>query len=751
MTGSGENAKGSSAPGDLNDALARLRGRVAEMQNAPDPRYADLGPASHPIADLHRLALLWRHAHANDFTPPEPGETLPGPATIAVVAEKLGLEVFWETMSLDSLSAGETPAVVLLGDGTSRLVVSRPRDEAFQLMGPNGLYIVAVKALDAAATGTVFRIQQLPGHHVAQHADEVVEAEAAPQTSAPVTMLSARQLILQALRGQGSRIVHLCVASALINLLGLALPMFSMAVFDRVIPHAAFDTLWALAIGVSLALLLELGLRHARLKLFDAVGLSAAFDLQGRLASRLLFAPPGNLPRAAGAILPGSQELEALAQIAPQLIVSLVVDVPFFVLLMIFIGAIGGPIVLAPIIGVAALVAAHALAHHMAHRSHATQLTEARRQIQVLLDSIGGIERIRATGAGRRFLSVWEQIFDRAGFAAHQNRYWHGLSAQISAVLVQAVIVAAVVIGVFRIDASGMTIGALSACTLLVNRALMPVSMLTGLVFRLIQGLEAIAQVAPLMNTPAEAGGDGQALPASGIRGKIDLHHVSFHYPGETRLALREISLVIRPGEKIGIIGKAGCGKSSLLKLIARLAEPSDGRIGIDDRDIRQFDPAELRKALSYMPQEAQLLDLTLHDNLTIGLPPVSQEQFDRITRLCGVHDFASNHPSGYSLPVGQGGQRLSGGERQSVSLARALMGNPATLMLDEPTSALDNGLEARVIAELKREIGATGLVVATHRLPVLALVDRIIWMDQGRIVADGPKDQVFAKLGLAA
>jgi ATP-binding cassette subfamily C protein LapB len=201
----------------------------------------------------------------------------------------------------------------------------------------------------------------------------------------------------------------------------------------------------------------------------------------------------------------------------------------------------------------------------------------------------------------------------------------------------------------------------------------------------------------------------------------------------------------------VGIIGKAGCGKSTLLRLLVRLHEAQSGRLSLDGRDIRQFDPQALRRAIGYMPQDAHLFDGSLEDNLAMGLGRVDRADLDRVARISGVQAFASQHPSGFSLPVGPGGQRLSGGERQAVSLARALMGAPCLLLLDEPTAALDNTAEARVIAELGRELGDTGLIVATHRLPVLALTDRIIWMDNGRIVADGPKADIFARFGLAA
>ncbi|MGL4441605.1 MAG: ATP-binding cassette domain-containing protein, partial [Bosea sp. (in: a-proteobacteria)] len=224
-----------------------------------------------------------------------------------------------------------------------------------------------------------------------------------------------------------------------------------------------------------------------------------------------------------------------------------------------------------------------------------------------------------------------------------------------------------------------------------------------------------------------------------------------FSYPGEQRQSLRNISLSIQPGEKVGIIGKAGCGKSTLLRLLLRLYEVETGRLCLDGRDIRQFDPRILRQAISYMPQDTQLMDGTLEHNLTLGLDHVPAGDLERICMLTGLHDFAAAHPSGLSLQVGPGGMRLSGGERQAVALSRALMGRPKVVILDEPTAAFDNTSEAKLIGELRQHLGSTGLIVATHRLPVLALVDRIIWMDGGRIVADGPKAEIFAKFGIAA
>jgi ATP-binding cassette, subfamily C, bacterial LapB len=708
------------------------------------------GPHSHPLADLRRLAVLWQKlnpAHGQGSGEADGSQMLPGPAGLAMAAAKLGLDVVCEQRDAGALASADMPVVVLLKDGSSRLAIGLQPNGRYRIVSAESEVDVLPSDLAAAASGTVFRIRPTPPE--AQSID-VAATSAGASGKHSTASRTVRHHLLRLMRENGSSLRQLIIASLLINLFGMTLPLFSMAVFDRIIPHSAMETLWALALGVVAALVLEFCLRHTRLKLFDAVGQKTSHGLQGQAMGKLLHAPVSVLPGRSGAAVQPMQELEQLAMITPQLVVSLAVDVPFFVFLMVLIGSIGGPIVVAPIIGSLMLVLLHSLAHVMAHRSALAQGGFVRRLQQYAIDSLSAQERIRLTGSSPHMLAGWEQACDDAGYANHQARYWHGLAAQGSAVIIQLVVVATIVTGVFLIEAAAMTIGALSACILLVNRSMMPVSIATGMSFRMIQILQAAGPLASILEMKAESGGDESLAVPDRIAGHVSLQNISFRYPGETRIALNDVSFSIKPGEKIGIIGKAGCGKSTLLRLIARLYEPEQGRLQLDHRDIRQFDPAFVRRVISYMPQDAQLIDGTLDDNLTLGLSHVDKAEFERISTVCGVHAFATRNPSGYSLQVGPGGQRLSGGERQCVSLARALMGKPRVLMLDEPTAALDNMLEAKIIADLRSNLGDTGLIVATHRLPALDLVDRIIWIEDGRIAADGPKAEIFRKLGLA-
>ena len=770
----------------LHDQFGRKGGAETQQTGlAGDPGEAKSNASVHVFDNLRRLAALWHltpqdHTVAAEHSQHGTGEAghdgmpsaspSPGPASIAVEAERLGLDVGFRQCAATSLGDQDLPCLVLLVSGQSRLVLSRAGSGMLIVDGPEGQAQVSAGQLAEDASGTIVVVRPAPGRHGASETHGLAEdfskgagegpsAGSGSPAAQPLASQAAAGVLMRhlasALRGQKSLLVQLVLASVIINLFGMLLPLFSMAVFDRVIPHAAMETLWALALGIGLALVLEIALRHARLKLFDAAGQSIAHALQGRLMSRLMGGRLDDLPSGSAAVVQPMNDLDAMSHLAPHLLISLLVELPFFVVLLVLIASIAGPVALAPLIGAIVLVALHVLAHHMARASHRQQGGHIRTQQQLLIDGISGAERIRITGAGPILLARWDVTSDAAGFAAHHARYWSGLAAQASGTLVQAVVVASIIIGVYRIDAALMTIGALSASILLVNRAMMPISIATGLLFRALQVLQTAAPVAGLMRAPLEKGGEQRAVAAQDIEGRIEARQLCFSYPGEARQALSEISFAIRPGERVGIIGKAGCGKSTLLRLLVRLHEAQSGRLSLDGRDIRQFDPHVLRRAIGYMPQDAHLFDGSLEDNLGMGLGRVERSELERVARISGVQAFASQHPSGFSLPVGPGGQRLSGGERQAVSLARALMGAPRLLLLDEPTAALDNTAEARVIAELGKalgkELGSTGLIVATHRLPVLALTDRIIWMDSGRIVADGPKADIFARFGLAA
>ncbi|MCC2114048.1 MAG: ATP-binding cassette domain-containing protein, partial [Hyphomicrobiales bacterium] len=527
----------------------------------------------------------------------------------------------------------------------------------------------------------------------------------------------------------------------------ITLPLFTMAVYDRVIPHLAMETLWALSLGVLIALGLDLGIRFVRLKLVDAIGLSTALTLQTRLYRRLLQARMAEAPLTVGGVMASIREFDSICQLVPALYVAAAADVPFFLVLMAILYSIGGLVVVAPVVGVLALAIVHAVGHAGMAESGPEAADLNRQQTNQMAETVGALEMVKANTAEDRLLRQWERVSDAASFAGHRGRLWTTFSGQSTMIVTQLVIVMVLILGVHQIGAGAMTVGGLAASTLLVGRAISPVGQFINLAFRLIYLSQSTKGLSRLRQLAMEGGGDAFRPTARDIDGQIVFANVGFTYDGEPKAALGNINLTINPGETVALIGRIGSGKSSLLRLMLRLQEATTGTIFIDGHDIRQFSPRQLRRQIGFMRQDSQLFNDTLRANLTIGLDKADEAAFERAAAISGVRDIAAKHPQGYSMRVGPGGERLSGGERQAVALARALVSEPRVLVLDEPTASMDNALEARIVRELKKYAAGRTLIVATHRAPLLELADRVIWVENGMVMADGPKAEVMKRL----
>lgn len=705
-------------------------------------------PEGHVLADVAKVASLWtgrtHHVASADTA-------VPSPETLIAAAEDWGVDVSFAETTLEAINSAQFPCVVLLASGGSRILTGRGSDGALEvLVGERKVYVDA-QMLAADFTGVVFLIKP-----------RLAPQAKAPDTSPPpvnptsdVEVVKAgfeffKAIAREAYEKHQRLFTLLLLAGVISNLLTLALPLFSMSVYDRVVPHLAFETLWALGLGVLIAIMVDLAVRFVRLKLVDAISLAVSLKLQAQLYRRLVTSRLDATPRTPGTAAQVVRDVDTMAQLMPAMAVGLLVDLPFFFLLCVFLYALGGPTVLAPLFGVCLLVLVHWLAHRAGHEASAANGQHLRTQVNQVAESVAAIETIKATRMEHLLMDRWERHTDQAGFSAHQLRLWTGFASTASMVVTQVVIVAVIMIGVYQIAQGGMTVGALVASTIIVGRALQPIAALVGLFERGAHLARSAIGATHMLNLPVERGGDRTRATSKTVDGRFDLTGVSFSYPGDARPILDGIEIHIEPGERVGLIGRVGSGKSTLLRLLARFHDASNGTILIDGFDARQTSPRELREAIGYMRQDPALIDDTLRGNLTLGLGDVDRETFDLIADVSGVRDFAARHPKGYGLEVGPRGERLSGGERQMVALARTLMARPNVMLLDEPTAAMDNTLEARVVKQLKAHIGDRTLIIATHRAPVLALVDRLIWLDGGRVLADGPKDQVLKRLGAA-
>jgi ATP-binding cassette subfamily C protein LapB len=371
----------------------------------------------------------------------------------------------------------------------------------------------------------------------------------------------------------------------------------------------------------------------------------------------------------------------------------------------------------------------------------------SRLQQNTVVETIEGLETIKTASAEPLLLNKWETLADSTAYGSHMSRLAHAYAQQWIMTISQLMTILTLIVGVYEISINAMTVGALSASTMLIGRLFSPITQFVIQSQRLFQAKKTLEPLRQIMNMQIEnAESHNVSLPRQ-FSGNFDFLNVTHSYGRDLPPSLREVTLTIKRGERVGIIGKIGSGKSTLLRLIVRLLEPTEGAIRLDGYDIRQFAPRAIRSKVAYMKQDAALFDDTVKANLLLGLTNPDQDKVNQAVVISGVMNFVARSPEGYGFRVGPRGERLSGGERQAVGLARVLAADPDVLLLDEPTASMDNTTERSIINGLSSWLDGKTLVVATHRAALLDLVDRVILMHDGRIVADGPKDQVLRKL----
>ena len=364
-----------------------------------------------------------------------------------------------------------------------------------------------------------------------------------------------------------------------------------------------------------------------------------------------------------------------------------------------------------------------------------------------LIESLAGLDAIKVNNAESERQYMWEQTIGTLGRFELKARMLSSLAMNSTLLLQQPAGVVIIVLGVYQIIAGNLSMGGLIACYMLSSRALGPLAQISGLLIRYQQARVTLDSVNHMMELPQERQADERPLKRQTLQGGVEFRQLDFHYPDQQQAALQNINLMIRPGEKVGIIGRSGSGKSSLAKLIVGLYQADAGSLLVDGIDVRQLDVSDVRYNIGYVPQDIQLFSGTLRDNLVSGARYVEDELVLQAAELAGVHEFARLHPNGYELQVGERGQNLSGGQRQNVALARALLLDPPILLLDEPTSAMDNTGEERLKQRLAAISKNKTLLLVTHRASMLTLVERLIIVDRGRIIADGPKESVMEAL----
>src|ERR1700722_815147 len=626
---------------------------------------------------LTEISSVWRQQRGELTHRVAAVQEIDSPEALVSFAAVNDIDVVFENRPVASLSTEELTAVMLTNDGMGRMLVAR-RGRSFVAHHAGKSYFIDKDALAAEEAGTIFLVRPrraAPGGNLA----EVGAAVAGPEPADPVrgilSFMTARHRKL---------VVQLLIAAAFSNMMLLALPVYSGLIFDRVIPHSAFDTLWAISIGVTLALVADIAVRWVRIKIQDALATAASAAVQASVMRKLLEAKMVEAPRSAGAIALRLRNLDGMTQLVPQLLTGVAVDVPFLLLVFSLLWLNGGAVVLAPILGIAVLVGVHHWTNLGSEAEQVRSTALAQLQSNRLNEAVEVLEMIKSTRTELRILNRFERIFDEFAYSSHVVRLWQGVAAYANATVGQMMVVMVLFIGAYEISAGNMTVGGLSSCSLLVGRIIGPIGQLISVIHRMIQSRAMLKLLADECKYHSEPAGDDSGALRAPARCSLRLNTISFCYSNQGAPQIDGLSATIQPGERVAIVGRSGSGKSTLLRLIARLAEPDKGSILLDDFDVRQYAPSDLRQALGYMGQTTGLVDDTLMKNLTFGLDKLDQEQFGLVMQLTGVADFAAGHPRGFGMPVGPRGERLSGGERQSVALSRLFLGDASIIPLND-------------------------------------------------------------------
>ncbi len=537
------------------------------------------------------------------------------------------------------------------------------------------------------------------------------------------------------------------VASFLINFLGLATPFFILNVYDRVIPNNAFDTLWVLAIGIGVIYLFSLIMRGLRGYFVDEAGKKANLKISALLFEKVLGLKMEVRPKSVGSFSKNLQQFESIRDFITSFSITALIDLPFVGLGLFAIWYIAGPTVYVHLVAIAVLIAYAIFIQFPLKKAVEKSFHSSAQKNAILVEGLSGIETIKMLGAESQLQRSWEDSVSHIAKWGSRSRF---LSSSVNHVanFVQSVTVVAVVIaGVYLISTGGMSQGGLIAVVILTRQAIGPMTQVVSLAARFHRAKIALATLQDIMKLPVERPPNTTFLHRTRFDGKIELKDVNFSFPEQNAEALKNISLTIKPGERVGIIGPIGSGKTTLVKLLLGLYEPSSGMVAMDGTDIRQIDPAELRRYIGCVPQDVTLFRGSVRDNITLGTSDVDDADIIRAAKMSGVANFVEKNASGYDMEVGENGRMLSGGQRQTIAMARAILLDPPILVFDEPSSAMDAKTESTLRGQLGTILRGKTLLLVTHRASLLALVDRVIVIDDGKIIADGPKTTVLEAL----
>jgi ATP-binding cassette subfamily C protein LapB len=540
--------------------------------------------------------------------------------------------------------------------------------------------------------------------------------------------------------------IKVALAAMMINIFSLVSSLFTMTVYDRVVPNDASSSLVGLSIGLGIVIVFDFVLRLLRVYFVDIAGANIDYEVGDTLFAKLMALRLDKRRGSTGTLTGLMRELETLRDFFASATLTAIIDVPFIIVTLAVIAMLGGVLVLLPLAMIPLVVLSGLLTNPALDRLSAKSLGDGLVKQSVLVEAIGSLETVKAIGAGPMLGGRWRAALNRHSHSSLGQRLIASVAVTVAGSANTIAYCGIIIVGVGLLRSHDITTGALLACSVLCGRAIAPLAQIATLLSRLSATRIAYRQIDALMQTPSE-GPEGDALQPTQVHGRIELRNVAFRYPGAPEKALDQVSMTIAAGERVGFLGRVGSGKSTLARLVLGLYEPQEGIVMVDGTDVRQFDPSYLRRHIGAAMQDNVLLAGSVRENICLERPDVDRDEMVRAAEISGTHRFMGQIANGYDLKLADRGDGLSGGQRQSISIARALAGRPPILIFDEPSSAMDAQTENDLIARLQDEIQGRTFLLITHRPSLLRLVDRIILLEQGKVAADGPRDAVFQRL----
>lgn len=671
------------------------------------------------------------------------------PALFVRAAERADLQAKLVERSLDALAiAPNLPCVLALEHGQACIVWAVEQDQGEKKDG------------EEDATGTRFIVQfaETPDEKSPMTLDALQDIYTgyaffirpiarSDDRAGPAAIDTGRDWFWATFWKNRTLYTEVVIAALMINFFGLASSIFIMNVYDRVVPNSAFDTLYALSFGIMVVFLFDFFLRNLRAHFLDHAGRRADVKISAMLFEQIMGMTMTARPPSAGVLASNMKEFETLRDFFTSATMVAIIDLPFVFIFIGVIALIGGPIAFVPLAAIPLIVGMGLYLQKPLSKVIKESLHESAMKNALLFETIIGLETIKVQAAEGNTQRNWEELTEKASRTSVRTRQLSAFAQNWAVFIQQLASVGIVFVGVHLISSGDVSMGALIACVILSGRIMAPLAQVAGLMTRLNQSSEALNQLDDLMKRPVERPLDKTFVSLDNIHGKVEFRDVVFSYPGQTTPSLNGVSFEIKPGERVGIIGAVGSGKTTLERLLINLYEPSSGAVLLDGTDVRQINPGDLRRNVGAVQQSPQLFFGSVRDNITMGHEMAPDRAVLRAAELSGVMEFLKDSPAGLDTQVGERGDALSGGQRQAVAIARALLYDPPILVLDEPTASMDPASENRLKKRLDVLCKDKTTILITHKGAMLGLVDKLILLDRGRIVAFGPKDEVIRKL----